>query len=576
MNNHISDKHHALLAMLLCCSVMTTMAQVRFNGKYPASDSRTQSLLITVPQQSLGSSCNFTVQLDDSIGWATIDDTPITSQVQFPVVSGDTTYCLRYAHGDTVEQRTIRFTGLPTLQLWGTFRHVYAPGLILLDEPDNDHIDTLLIKAKWAGSSTNHGWYHKHHYHIKLIDSNGDKVDRSLLGLREDNHWRLESGLIDMGRIRNHTAHALWADFDAKPYYADKQPNARTYARGRHVELFFNGEYWGFYNLCENIDRKQLKLKKYDDSQGIFHGMLWKGKHETDATTFTADSPSDSTQNTWDGFLLKYPDIDDVCPTDYSVLHQAVNFVATSSDDEFNAHVAEYLDLPALASYYVFINVLLAIDNSCKNLMWACYDQAIDPRLTIVVWDLDATVGQHWSDIDNYYRAPTIGPENELTQVSSLGNSRLFTRLMTMPTFRNRVINTYWTLRPTLLDPDSLIARYTSTLDTLKLCGALQRETQRWSGDSDIANRDLDFDDECSYITDWLQRRIAYLDTHTFARITGDVNTDGEVSIADVNAIIDFILSSTYDLQADVNNDGEVTIADVNAVIDIILNASEQ
>jgi len=55
--------------------------------------------------------------------------------------------------------------------------------------------------------------------------------------------------------------------------------------------------------------------------------------------------------------------------------------------------------------------------------------------------------------------------------------------------------------------------------------------------------------------------------------LRGDVNGDGEVSIADVNAVIDLILSGSYEVSADVNEDGEVTIADVNAVIDIILNA---
>jgi len=58
---------------------------------------------------------------------------------------------------------------------------------------------------------------------------------------------------------------------------------------------------------------------------------------------------------------------------------------------------------------------------------------------------------------------------------------------------------------------------------------------------------------------------------------TGDVNSDGEVTIADVNAIIDIILGATVDdetmSRADVNGDGEVTIADVNAVIDIILGS---
>ena len=54
--------------------------------------------------------------------------------------------------------------------------------------------------------------------------------------------------------------------------------------------------------------------------------------------------------------------------------------------------------------------------------------------------------------------------------------------------------------------------------------------------------------------------------------IKGDVNGDGEVNISDVNAMIDFILSSSDDPIADVNGDGEINISDVNEVISIILN----
>lgn len=53
--------------------------------------------------------------------------------------------------------------------------------------------------------------------------------------------------------------------------------------------------------------------------------------------------------------------------------------------------------------------------------------------------------------------------------------------------------------------------------------------------------------------------------------LKGDVNGDGEVNIADINAIIDMILSGASNIVGDVNSDGEVNIADINAVIDIIL-----
>ena len=53
----------------------------------------------------------------------------------------------------------------------------------------------------------------------------------------------------------------------------------------------------------------------------------------------------------------------------------------------------------------------------------------------------------------------------------------------------------------------------------------------------------------------------------------GDVNSDSEVNIADVNAVIDIILDGgTYDAAADVNHDGEINIADVNSVIGLVLD----
>ena len=55
------------------------------------------------------------------------------------------------------------------------------------------------------------------------------------------------------------------------------------------------------------------------------------------------------------------------------------------------------------------------------------------------------------------------------------------------------------------------------------------------------------------------------------APLPGDINGDGEVNIADVNALIDGILSGNKTGVMDVNGDGEVNIADVNALINLIL-----
>jgi hypothetical protein len=57
----------------------------------------------------------------------------------------------------------------------------------------------------------------------------------------------------------------------------------------------------------------------------------------------------------------------------------------------------------------------------------------------------------------------------------------------------------------------------------------------------------------------------------------GDVNGDGEVNIADVTALIDYLLgnnaSTNIHLEvADINGDNDINIADVTKLIDQLLN----
>lgn len=69
--------------------------------------------------------------------------------------------------------------------------------------------------------------------------------------------------------------------------------------------------------------------------------------------------------------------------------------------------------------------------------------------------------------------------------------------------------------------------------------------------------------------------KVFYKGEPASAEIVGDINTDGEVTIGDVSALIDILLGSEVDLdmliRGDLNKDGEVTIGDVSALIDILL-----
>ena len=70
--------------------------------------------------------------------------------------------------------------------------------------------------------------------------------------------------------------------------------------------------------------------------------------------------------------------------------------------------------------------------------------------------------------------------------------------------------------------------------------------------------------------------KIIYKGTHY---IPGDVNGDGEVTIADANSVIDVVIMGgnaghTRAPAADMNDDGEVNITDLNLVIDLIIKGN--
>lgn len=79
----------------------------------------------------------------------------------------------------------------------------------------------------------------------------------------------------------------------------------------------------------------------------------------------------------------------------------------------------------------------------------------------------------------------------------------------------------------------------------------------------------------CGWIGETSTEVAGGIDYHPDAEMpqfpVGDVNHDGEVNIADVNAVIDAILTDASTPVIDVNGDGEVNIADVNMIIDCIL-----
>ena len=450
----------------------------------------------------------------------------------FANVSAGKEYVLRVESNEgTVVQKRITFTSLPVVKMQGSFNNNYQPGSIAVNEPDKSTFEMLNMKAKWRGGITNGSDKHKRNYHVKLQDENGEKLERSYFGLRKDNSWIMESCQVDMLRIRNRTLTDLWNAYCSKPYYIKQEKKALSGTHGRFVELILNDEYRGIYCMTENLDRKQMKLKKIDEETGTVHGQLWKSKdwsygvfmgHDSNSNYYPMYSPSQYNNNSemWEQYQVKYPDFEDYgWQTDWETLYNAVDFVCTASDRDFRNHFEEYFDLPVVMDYYILMETILSTDNHGKNMFFAVYDKQEDKKITLAVWDMDATCGQRWSD--DYYHRSFLGPEQDYTQFITQyehGDYNLFRRLRNtnVNDFNLQVRLRYRDLRQNELATENILNRFRTQIDEFKKCGAAQREYNKWSYDSDVAGLKLDFDVEMDYLTDWFTRRMDYLDKVRF------------------------------------------------------------
>lgn len=563
----------AVLAMTTAC---VAWAQAFFlDGHKAVHDNLNNIWLCSVPQEVFGHEWMPVVTIDSTMTDVIINGTQVANgdQVLLNQIAGGRLFPFMAKVDGRIIAGNITFTWLPVLELEGEFGNEYAPGTVSLNAPDGSGKSDMMAKLKWRGGVTNNGDKHKRNYHIKFVDSIGEKKNRRLLDMRKDNHWKLDAGQIDPLRIRNRVCSDLWLDMSRDPWFKALDSTAVNGSHGRVTEVILNGKYHGIYGLIEPVDRKQLGLVKHDTVQNVFHGQQWVSKLW--APTYYLPRYNNSS-NMWNQNEVNYPEFEDVHPTDWGTLYNAFDFArrVDAADDwqTLSDSLDYYFDTPVLEDYFILLVTIQALDNETKNIYYSLYDKATgDKRLTVTPWDLDVSLGA--KTLTGLTDA-MVSPERELNWVTNLYLIDMFNH---SEPHRQHIIDRYWQLRQTWLNTDNLVARFQAAVDELENSGAAAREEARWSHDSDINGQTLDISAEMNRVEQWIRRHMAYLDENVFVRtagVPGDADGDGEVSIADITTILDYMLSGKpiNEQQADVDNDGSINIGDVVMLVDIILN----
>ena len=565
-------QHFVTIAIILLLATTARAATLFTVNQSPVFVHSTSGMLLaSVPQQWFGSTVTATITgVDAQV--LSIDGTPLPpgGEFTFENISASKSWqvtCSSEHNGNCTY--SLQFTFLPIVALQGDIGYDYAASTVTLAEPGLPLGEVMKANIRWRGQSTNTPDKHKRNYNIKLVDDSGNKLNRSLLGMRRDNHWILDAAQADMARVRNRVATELWLDMAHEPYYYNQAPDALTGVRGKMVELFLGNDYRGIYSLTEAIDRKQLQLVKHDTINNVFHGGLWKTNKFNEASGFRWAEQFNDSLPEYCNFETKYPELDEVFPTSYQVLYDAINAIAWAETvEEFNNVAGNYIDMPVAIDYTIFYLTLNASDNSAKNIHWLVYDRAVDPRLSIAVWDLDATAGGSWSPSE--WRPPITAHDYFKQPYNWVFKMLFHNRCI----YRQQFLDRYDQLRATWLSEQSLVQRYTTAIDRLIACGAATREQDRWNGDTDLYGHPLDLASERDYIVQWFKQRLPLLDVWMHHHLC-DVNNDGHVTAADITVIYNHLLAddaAPYTDLLDTNFDGHITAVDITAIYNHLLD----
>ena len=351
-----------------------------------------------------------------------------------------------------------------------------------------------------------------------------ESVDTTLLGIRQCSKYILDAMAIDVICMRNRVAMDIWNDFSPLPYSTDFA--GRNGTVGQFVELWLNDEYKGIYCMSDQITRKLLNLKKYDEKKGLVRGVLYKSgtedildqnkvNHTDDFLAYTI-----AWHNAWE---LKEPD-DYACQEAWQPLIDIYDMPEAYKwhADELYTEVKRYFYLDNIVDFQIFHMALCISDNwgnknhffSIRNIQKDINDEdpseAARRKFVITPWDLDTSFGGSYRGTlsgGTYYDWPpsAMASNGGFFPLSACQDRTEYFDLM-----RQRWLET----RANIFSSDSINARLNAYRDLFVQSGAWQRNYEAFSKTSGGPLATEDLVAEIDYIEQWYKQQHELMDEY--------------------------------------------------------------
>lgn len=340
------------------------------------------------------------------------------------------------------------------------------------------------IGIEWRGRTSQTFPKKSYGFELRANANSQQNLKQSLLEMRCDDDWILDALWNEPVNIRDFTAHQIWRSM-AKDHQSH---GAHALPQQAYCELFLDGRYSGVYYLGEPVDRKMLNVQKPKEHAA---GQIFKACDWADATSFKAAPPLAEGQTKWSGFEVTYPESNG--DVDWEGLQSLVQFSEQSDSRQFADGIGRQIDLQNAVDYFIFINLLAAMDNRGKN--YFLVRQSPQSPWFFVPWDLDLTAGMCF-------------PAQHKDVVELRMYNHLFGRLMACPEFVKALGVRWSVLRHTIFAPENLKSRYRENYQRIAKSGVFDR---RQFCPQFKTNFDTP-ENEIVSIERWIDKRIEFLD----------------------------------------------------------------
>ena len=243
----------------------------------------------------------------------------------------------------------------------------------------------IIIKCQGTSSMK----YPKKNFTIKLYsdEARSEKLKIDFKGWGEQYKFNLKANWIDISHSRNVVSARLGGDviktranYSTLPALLQTSPN-QGMIDGFPIKVYNNGVYQGRYTWNIPKDAWMFNMDGELDNHCVLCGENYEGGCFRALPKIDGSDWSDEIHDTApESIKTKWTEI--------------VNFIMTSSDEDFKANIDSYIDLQSLIDYHVFCMYVCGSDSYGKNQIYLTYDGL---KWYASLYDLDTTWGLYWN-----------------------------------------------------------------------------------------------------------------------------------------------------------------------------------